>query len=344
MTVLFWIFGILGLALLMVVHEGGHYLAARAFKMRVTRFSIGFGPALVRHQPKGSPTIYQIAIIPFLAYVQIAGMNPLEEIDPKDEGSYANASLLGRIVTIVAGPLANYLFASVLFFGWVMIGGMPIPTTKIMVQPNSPAEIAQMKNGDKVVEVAGQPISEWDQMKSLISANPNKPIDIDVERDGALLHLKVTPGVDNSEGRIGVQSMHISRPATLREATSVAVRQPAGVVVGTMVNLGLMLTGKQKPDLAGPVGIVRETAKAAKEGAAQFLWLLGLISAYLGAFNLLPIPALDGGRLMFLAYEATTRRRPDPKVEAQVHAVGLFMMLALVLVVTIVIDIPGRGH
>jgi regulator of sigma E protease len=113
MTILF---GILGLGLLMVVHETGHYLAARAFKMRVTRFSIGFGPALARHTPKGSPTTYQIAIIPLLAYVQIAGMNPLEEVDPNDEGSYANASLVGRITTIVAGPLANYLSSRPCFF------------------------------------------------------------------------------------------------------------------------------------------------------------------------------------------------------------------------------------
>src|SRR5258708_4214857 len=131
-----WIlFGILGLALLMVVHESGHYVAARVFKMRVTRFSIGFGPALFRHTPKGSPTTYQVAIIPFLAYVQIAGMNPLEDIDPNDEGSYANASLLGRIVTIFAGPLANYLFASVLFFGAPMIGGPLVPTHHVKLPP-----------------------------------------------------------------------------------------------------------------------------------------------------------------------------------------------------------------
>src|SRR4029079_19055171 len=152
-----WIlFGILGLGLLMVLHELGHYLAARVFKMRVTRFSIGFGPALFRHTPKGSPTTYQVAIIPFLAYVQIAGMNPLEEIDPNDKGSYANASLLGRIVTIFAGPLANYLFASVLFFGALMIGGHIVPTTNVNVRPGSPADTAQMKSGDKVVEVAGK--------------------------------------------------------------------------------------------------------------------------------------------------------------------------------------------
>ncbi|MCA9620860.1 MAG: site-2 protease family protein, partial [Myxococcales bacterium] len=131
---------ILGLALLMVVHEAGHMVAARAFGMRVTTFSIGFGPTffkiephdgyfwftsfggkvrlrLGKHDPeKHGPTVYQVAMIPFLAYVQIAGMNPFEDQDPDDEGSYANASLFGRITAIFGGPLANYLFASVLFF------------------------------------------------------------------------------------------------------------------------------------------------------------------------------------------------------------------------------------
>src|ERR1700733_4120309 len=95
----------LGLAVLMVVHEGGHFLAARHYGMRVVKFSIGFGPRLYANQPIGSSTVYQICLIPFLAYVQIAGMNPYEEVDPKDSGSYANASLWARIVTIAAGPL-----------------------------------------------------------------------------------------------------------------------------------------------------------------------------------------------------------------------------------------------
>src|SRR5512145_1194250 len=108
---MFILVGILGLALLMVVHELGHHIAARAFGMRVIRFSIGFGPSVWRHQPNGSTTIYQVALIPFLAYVQIAGMNPFEDIDPDDSSSYANASVFARIVTIFAGPFANYLFA-----------------------------------------------------------------------------------------------------------------------------------------------------------------------------------------------------------------------------------------
>src|SRR5712675_1464428 len=105
MTVALYLVAILGLAVLMIVHEAGHLLAARAFGMRVVRFSIGFGPALWRYQAKNSETIYQVALIPFLAYVQIAGMNPFEEVDPDDTTSYANASLIGRIAAIFAGPL-----------------------------------------------------------------------------------------------------------------------------------------------------------------------------------------------------------------------------------------------
>src|SRR5262245_54674508 len=123
MSVFAIVLAILGLALLMVIHESGHHFVARAFGMRVLRFSIGFGPVLWRHQPRGSETVYQVALIPFLAYVQVAGMNPFEEVDADDKSSYANASLTARIATIVAGPLANYFFASVLFFAAFMVGG-----------------------------------------------------------------------------------------------------------------------------------------------------------------------------------------------------------------------------
>ena len=111
MTAIYVLLGVLGLALLIVVHEAGHLVVARAFGMRVVRFSIGIGPVLWQHRPRGSETIYQVALIPFLAYVQIAGLNPYEEVDPDDRTSYANSELLARISTIFAGPLANYLFA-----------------------------------------------------------------------------------------------------------------------------------------------------------------------------------------------------------------------------------------
>ena len=136
---------------------------ARYFGMRVIRFSIGFGPALYKKQPKGSHTIYQVAVIPFLAYVQIAGMNPFEDIDPKDKGSYANAKLHARILTIFAGPLANYLAASVLFFVAFMAGGQDKLTTTIEVIPEEAAASAGMKSGDKIVEIANEKIERWEQ-------------------------------------------------------------------------------------------------------------------------------------------------------------------------------------
>lgn len=347
MTLSAILFGVFGLGLLMFIHEGGHYLAARGFKMRVTKFSFGFGPALFSHTPKGSPTTYQVALLPVLAYVQIAGMNPLEDIDPEDKGSYANASLLGRISAIFAGPLANYLFASVLFFAAFLVGGREAPpTTRVTVIPNGAAAAAQMHTGDKIVEVAGEPLGDrdWIRMRSLISSHPGQPIVVKVERGGTVVPLTITPKDENGEGRIGVSpEPQPPIPVSVGEAAVLAVREPVKVVVAVVTGIGRMLAGKEKPELSGPVGIVRETARFAQLGLAPFLEFLGVLSAYLGAFNLLPIPALDGGRLMFLAYEATTRKRANPKVEAQVHAVGLLMMVALILVVTWS-DIRGHGH
>ena len=183
---------ILGLALLMIVHEAGHLLAARAFGMRVVRFSIGFGPALWKYQSRGSETVYQVALIPFLAYVQIAGMNPFEDVDPDDKASYANASLIGRVSAIFAGPLANYLFASVLFFGALVIGGNRVPTTSVIVI-DGPAKAAQMQKGDTIQNIDGVPVTDWEQMRKLILA-----------RDQQLLGAKIRAALAGSDraGRV----------------------------------------------------------------------------------------------------------------------------------------------
>jgi regulator of sigma E protease len=363
MSAWYVIIGILGLALLMVVHEGGHFLAARAYGMRVTKFSIGFGPAFFRIAPKDGyfwfttaadkvrlrlwrhdperhgPTVYQVAMIPILAYVQIAGMNPLEEVDPKDKGSYANASLIGRIVAIFAGPAANYLFASVFFFASLMIGGREVRLTEVDVIENSAAAAATMRSGDKIVEVDGTPIDAWDPMAEIISRNPNRAIPIVVVREGQRLTLTVTPKDVDGKGRIGVSSRNQRAPVSAKEAAVLSLTMPPAVVKTFIVQLGQLLTGKADGELGGPGRIIGETAKAAKQGLPVLLEFLGLLSAYLGAFNLIPFPALDGGRLMFLLYEATTRRRPNARIEVGVHTVGFFMLISLVLYVTIFNDL-----
>jgi regulator of sigma E protease len=335
--------GILGLALLMVVHEAGHLLAARAFGMRVLRFSIGFGPPLFRYQARGSDTVYQVALIPFLAYVQIAGMNPFEEIDENDKSSYANGSLVARISAIVAGPLANYLFASVFFFFAFFIGGRSVPTTTVRID-EGPAKAAKMQNGDTIKTIDGVAVSEWEDVRRRIVANPNRELSLGIERKGKPLTLKVTPMLKDGEGRIGVGTIEKQVPMTLREVTIDSLVHPALVVESLVVTLARIITGKDKPQFTGPVGIVKETSRAAKRSFSDYLMLLGILSAYLGGFNLLPFPALDGGRLAFLSYEAITRRRPNAQVEAKVHFLGLVMLLALIAVVSVfdVVDIRGN--
>ncbi len=332
---------ILGLAVLMIVHEAGHFFVARYFGMRVIRFSIGFGPAIYRRQPEGSPTTYQVALIPFLAYVQIAGMNPLEDNDPDDKGSYANAPVHARILTIFAGPFANYLVASVFFFIALVLQGQSVLTTTVKVVPNEPAAVAKMVDGDTIVEVAGQKVSDWEQVRSLVASRAEQPVPVVIERGGKTVELIITPKRDPKEGhgRIGVMSQVKSVPITTSHAAVLSLKQPPLIVAALVVSVGRMVMGKEKPELAGPVGIVREMAKAVRAGFPQYMELLGILSAYLAGFNLLPIPALDGGRLMFLGYEATTRKRPNARIEAHVHAVGLIMLLTLVAAVTVFSDL-----
>jgi regulator of sigma E protease len=337
----YFLAAIVGLGILMAVHETGHYVAARAFGMRVIKFSLGMAPVIWRFRPKKSPTTFQIGALPFFAYVQIAGMNPLEEVAENDKGSYANASLLGRIVTIVAGSLANYLAASVFFFGALLDAGKP--TTVIRPLADQPAAQAGMREGDRVVEVDGVPIKTWEQFRTMVMQRPSKATPMVIERQGERVPLTVTPQprAQNGSGQIGVA--FVSAPIPVLEAAKEAVLAPPQVVAEMVYGLGRWVTGKQKAELGGPVAIVKEGARQAQEGVGVMLHFLGLLSASLAGFNLLPIPALDGGRLIFLIYEAITRRRPNAMVEAQVHLVGFFMLLALMAVVTYG-DLFGGKH
>jgi len=363
----YYLIGALGLALLMIVHEGGHFLAARAYGMRVTKFSIGFGPTIfkilpedgyfwfttaggkvrlrmMRHNPeKHGPTVYQVAAIPFLAYVQIAGMNPLEEVEPDDKGSYANASLVGRIVAIFAGPLANYLFASVLFFGVYSIAGKIVTvereSTVISVLDGRPAALAGIKDGDRIVKVADVEVETWTKMAENISKHPGEKIPIVVQRGGSeRVTIEVTPASDNGKGRIGVGPYRYRQAVSTKEAATLAVKQPAYVLKGLVLGLKDWVQKRTVEDLGGPKRMVEETANAAKSGWPDLVEFLAMLSAYLGAFNLIPFPALDGGRLMFLGYEAATRRRANPRIEAVIHGVGLIMLLGLMGYVTLFND------
>lgn len=333
-----FLFGLLGLVVLMVVHESGHHFVARAFKLRVLRFSIGFGPSIYRHRPRGSETVYQIALFPMLAYVQIAGMNPFEETAPDDKGSFANASLTARIATVVAGPLANYLFASVLFFAAFLVGGRSEPTTAINLMEGGAAAAAGMKDGDRILKIDGEVVRDYLATRRIILASPGRELGIEVLREGKPTIVRVTPRPkgENGGGLIGVSFQTRQVPVTLAEAGRLSILRPAQVVYESIAGLVRVFSGRGgEVSLTGPIGIAGKIGQAAGHGVDRYLALLGSLSAYLGGFNLLPVPALDGGRLMFLLYEGIARRKPNARMEAHIHAIGLLMFLALLVVVSI---------
>jgi regulator of sigma E protease len=333
---------ILGVGILMMVHEYGHYLAARRFGMRVETFSIGFGPTLWKKKPKGSDTTFQIAIIPFLAYVKIAGMNPFEPTEKDDKGSYANASLWARIVTIAGGPLANYVFAAVLCFVAFIANGRMVPdkdATGVVADPiaTSPASVAGMVKGDVILTVNGTTVRSANDIIAQVSAHPGEVVDIEVLRAGERVHVKPVIGSEGEKkGRIGVSLSHPLRHMAMTETLWQSFLMPPEVIYDNFRTLARVISGREKnAAVHGLPGIVSEGAKSIQEGFSTGVFFFAAISAALVAINMLPIPALDGGRLMFLLYEAVARKRANEKVETVMHGVALMMLIALSVVITI---------
>ncbi len=337
---------VVGLSLLIVIHEGGHYLVARAFGMKVLRFSIGFGPTIWRYQPKGSPTVFQVGVVPLLAYVQIAGMNPHEEVDPQDRSLYPNQPLHARVAAIAAGPFANYLTASLLIFALAVGPGLPSqqpaePMVVGQVQPGSPAAEAGMRVGDVVVEANGRPVRSLDDLVAVTAPRAGRPTRYVVERrEGERterMEWTIVPRDVGGRGLIGVapRFQKVYERMALEDALRASVVLPWDLTVRQIEGLGRLISSRSIEGLSGPLGMGKIVAQQAEQGFADYLFVLVLISVALGLFNLLPLPALDGGRLVFLVYELVMRRRVDERFEATVHTVGMVLLLGLLVLVTV---------
>jgi regulator of sigma E protease len=315
---------------------------ARAFGIRVTRFSIGLGPVLAKYQPKGSPTVFQICAIPFLAYVMIAGMNPAEEIDPNDPTLYPNKSILARMLTIVGGPLANYLAASLMIFALAVTGWRDqVPTEPMVVEkvePGAPADKAGVRTGDVILEANGKPIRNVTELIDVTSPRAGQSTTYVVQRDGkALAPMTIVPRDAGRRGVIGVTPKYETRTRALPvgEATVMALTVPWKLTVANLEGMVDLIKRRSTEGITGPVGMGKLVAEQAQKGIYPFVWILIAISVALGYFNLLPFPALDGGKLVFLGYEVITRRRPNERIEAAVHAVGLLFLLGVIALVTL---------
>jgi regulator of sigma E protease len=339
------VLAILGLGLLIVLHEGGHFLVARLCGMKVERFSIGFGPTLIGFKRWG--TIFQVAAIPFGGFVQITGLNPNEEFDKSDPYVYPNRPRWMRLATIVAGPAANYFTAFVLMLVVLLSFGMPSKTQKIIEpMPGKPAAAAGLLAGDVLVEANGQHVSADNPISEVIRAAQGGPVTIKVLRNKQPLTFTVTPERQSSGAyQVGIHIGPVDErtPVAPGAAIKEAIVYPYYASVGILSSLFDMVRGRVHLDqISGPIGITKQIKQAADRGMVEFLSMIIMLSVYLGLFNLLPLPSLDGGRAMVLGVESVTRRRVNPRIEAAVHTAGFVLLLGVLIVVSVK-DIFGKG-
>src|SRR5262245_34800170 len=340
---------ILALGFLIVVHEAGHYFVARWCKMRVERFGIGFGPGILKRRAKNG-TVFQLAPIPFGGFVEIRGMNIAEDVDPDDAHAYPNRPAWQRFLTILAGPATNYISAIFLAFALYTCHGEPGNTYYVAGLSKGYDAMGKLEPGDRIVAVDGKSMYAPDTiaLSEAVNAKAGAPVNVTVLRNGVrAVTVTIQPKVKKDDKGNDVQTrdrkpVYPLGTAQAPDMVDVGVfkaGKDAFVYPGEQTKLILgglrdIFTGKEDADPGGPIRIVGEFKAAFSRGVADGIRLLMMLSVYLGLFNLFPLPALDGGRLVFLGYEMVTRRRANPRVEATVHMVGIMCLMVLMVLVT----------
>ena len=340
----------LALTLVIVfVHEMGHFLTARYYGVTVEAFSIGFGKELVHwHDRYG--TRWRIALIPLGGYVKFAGdADPSSRPDPEaalpaDAHSLMMQPLATRAAIVAAGPFANLLLSMVLLAGIAFYAGsqhlLPVVEQVIAGQP---AEAAGLRKGDQILAIDGEAVDDFAEVQALIAANPEKPLQFTIERNGAELNVTITPAAVARKGllsmfpigRIGIRMAASADHVKTVEYGAVdalfyGIRQTYVMSLANLQGIGAMiLGGGSLNDVAGPLTIADLSKKTAEAGEVPFLrWIAG-ISVAIGIVNLLPIPILDGGHLVFYALEAIRRKPVEEKMMALCYRFGLIIVLSL---------------
>jgi regulator of sigma E protease len=334
---------ILALSLLIAWHEFGHYLVARLSGMRVLQFSIGFGPKLVSFTRQGIE--YRIGMLPIGGYVHIAGMSDLEEGATDDPRAFINRPFWPKVATIAAGPIFNYFLAFVLFFSvfWFWSTGSTPSLLINQVAEGSAAAEAGLHEGDILLKMDGHNVEGTSDFLRRIQESKGAPLTLDLRRDEHDFQLKVAPRLDGTVYRLGVGYVPLSFTFTgaLIEAGANLWAQSAGI----LVQLTQSLFGKSGGgSFVGVVGITQQLSHAAKQGLRDFLWLMASLSVVLGLFNILPIPALDGSKILFLGIEKVIRRKIPSKVQIFVHLAGIILILGLMLILTVNDVLRIAGH
>ncbi len=357
---MYYALAIVALGFLIVVHEAGHYFVARWCGMRVERFSIGFGPGILKRRSRKTGTIFQLAPIPFGGFVEIRGMNIAEEVDPDDAQAYPNRPAWQRFVTIFAGPATNYLSAIVLGIGLFTCHGVDtkdkyIHVAEVLSEADAQGKhfdsVGKLQEQDRILMVDGEPIiaGVGKSLTERVTEKKGAPVKLTIRRGIERLEVEITPAprrdkkgqlVKDDAGNViyllGIKpSNRIVVDVGFAEATWHAIKYPVEQTKVIAAGLYGIVAGTEEADPGGPVRIVDEFQKAFEYSMVAGIMLLMMLSVYLGLFNLFPLPALDGGRLVFLGYEMVTRRRANPKIEAMVHMSGIMVLGIVMILVTL---------
>lgn len=327
--------------LLIFVHEFGHFIVAKFVGIRVEEFSIGMGPKAYSVQ-KGE-TLYSVRILPIGGYVKMTGESGIEEEDilsVNDPGRFNNKSVAQRAGVVVAGPLMNFLLAIVLFALFFTLVGIPSADTSTRIGnivTGSPAENAGLMAGDKIIAIDGKNVEQWSEMVEIIHNQPGKDLHFTIDRSGNIMELNITPQLDTESkvGLIGVTPNSQWNKVNPLKALGIAIQRTVEIIIFTFIAIVQMITGKMGVgEVAGPVGIVKLIGESAQVGFIYLVNLTALISINLGLLNLLPIPALDGSKLIFLGIEGLRGKPIDSRKENFVHVIGFALLMTLMLFIT----------
>ncbi|MBK5253291.1 MAG: RIP metalloprotease RseP [Peptostreptococcaceae bacterium] len=312
--------------LLIFPHELGHFIVAKAVGVQVNEFSIGMGPSL--YQKQGKETKYSLRAIPLGGYCAMEGENDESE-NPR---AFNNKSWWKKILVLLAGATMNVLVAVLAMLIALSVTGI---TTNVIetVTEDGPAAIAGMIAGDEITEIDGVAIENFNDVANAIDSSEGNSLEVKVERNGTIKTLNMSP-LENEDGRylVGIESK-------LNHSPLVGVRYCLPATWNMNVSLikgfkELLTGGVSADDISGPVGIVKLVGDSSEYGFTYFLYLASLISLNIAIINLLPLPALDGGRIIFVIIRGITGNMITDKMEGTVHTVGMMLLLLLFVLIT----------
>lgn len=322
---------------IIIIHELGHFLLAKKNGITVIEFSLGMGPRLLSYR-HGEGTRYSLKLLPLGGSCLMMG----EDGEDEGEGSFGSKSVWARIAVIAAGPLFNFLLAFVLAIFIIGNIGYDVPVL-LGVSEGSPAQEAGLQAGDRILKMNGKRIRLYRQVSDYGLFHPGETVTFLYERDGEVYETTVTPARTEEGYKYGIGgSVNYRQKTNPIETLGYSAYEVYYWIDTTVQSLKLLVTGNVGlDDVSGPVGVVNvigETYEESQSDGAFYVWLnmmniAILLSANLGVVNLLPIPALDGGRLVFLFLEAIRRKRISPELEARIHFTGLMLLMLLMLVV-----------